>query len=236
MAAFVDRRFSLVFDLLVELPAPPHRLRGPSCVTQAHVHGWRSRYDSTFLLYAWGGEDFAAVGLYETPFDELHRAGSAETTWYDGLPDTPFTLRHDLANPAIHVVEPGPFAPLNDAEVTVFLIRQGESPDAVLQETLELSLALALEEAREHLRGLGDQLSPFRAGLDVDWAAEADGAEDRLPERMRLLGEALTNDPVLASLGTGARFGHAVFRMGMGLQQAAIVLDQKLGWRRSWAG
>jgi len=65
-----------------------------------------TRYDSTYLLYSYmaGGKEYAF--LWETPYDEMHRAyGKKNSTWYDSLNEGyVFRIRYDAGDPRRHFI------------------------------------------------------------------------------------------------------------------------------------
>lgn len=73
--------------------------------TLAKGHGWTSRYDWWFIMYSYSVGQTEYAFLWETYYDEIHRAYSKETVWYDALRDTTyFMIRYNPKAPEEHYV------------------------------------------------------------------------------------------------------------------------------------
>jgi hypothetical protein len=77
--------------------------------------GWTSRYDSWYITYSYvvGRTEYAFI--WETYYDELHRAYSGEKVWYDALGDgTHFTIKYYDKDPRLHIVTAKKFLKLTE--------------------------------------------------------------------------------------------------------------------------
>jgi hypothetical protein len=74
--------------------------------TLAKGWNWVSRYDSWYIPYTFFAGKYEYAFIWETYYDELHRAYSNESVWYDGLGQgTYFTIRYYNKDPRLHYVD-----------------------------------------------------------------------------------------------------------------------------------
>lgn len=93
-----------LYRLPVQSAAP---LAGPTVECEALLYGETGFADETLFLYGYCEGAREHCFLYDTPWDELHRAlgGGAPAEWYDGL-ETPrtFRVRYSVSEPTKHEI------------------------------------------------------------------------------------------------------------------------------------
>lgn len=84
-------------------------LVGPTGEAEAILYGKTGYADETMFLYGYTVGEHEHCFLYDTPWDEVHRAyGDGPAEWYDGL-QTPrrFRVRYSVSNPQQHeIIDP----------------------------------------------------------------------------------------------------------------------------------
>ena len=83
---------------------------------QACFLGFLSRYDATYLMYAYktGGKEYGFA--WETYYYESHRSEDMEeeSPWYDFIEQGQlFKIKVDMANPVTHFIVERPFTAMN---------------------------------------------------------------------------------------------------------------------------
>lgn len=75
--------------------------------TEATFLRWLSRYDDSYMLYSYKAEDKEYFFLWESYWDEYHRARSpnGEKVWYDDFPEgSKFKIKYLKSDPRVHYV------------------------------------------------------------------------------------------------------------------------------------
>ncbi len=84
-------------------------LVGPTGEADAILYGRTGYADETLFLYGYTVGEHEHCFLYDTPWDETHRAyGNGPSEWYDGLEmPRPFRVRYSVSEPERHeIVDP----------------------------------------------------------------------------------------------------------------------------------
>lgn len=179
---------------------PIHRvvpLVGPTRECDAILYGQTGFADETLFLYGYDAESIEHCFLYDTPWDEVHRAynGGKPVEWYDGL-EMPrsFRVRHSVEHPAQHEI----LDPLLKEMMKRPLRRLGTRP-AILH-----PFTAQAEEVLRDIEAWGERLRYLRRGSYVE-PAGSPKVNDWTPTMARFGG-------VVGS--EGARYVHYRFTGG----------------------
>ncbi|WP_224369949.1 hypothetical protein [Hyalangium versicolor] len=181
-------------DLPIHRVAP---LVGPTRECDAILYGQTGFADETLFLYGYDAESLEHCFLYDTPWDELHRAynGGKPAEWYDGL-EMPraFRVRYSIASPAQHEI----LDPLLKEMMDRPLRRLGTRP------AIRNPFTAQAEEVLRDIDSWGERLRYLRRGSYVE-SASSPQVKDWTPATARFGG-------VVGS--ESARYVHYRFAVG----------------------
>jgi hypothetical protein len=77
------------------------------------TYGWSSRYDSWYITYSYIAGTYEYAFAWETYYDEIHRAYSGKSAWYDAIGQgSHFTIKYYSKDPKLHHVTAKGFSKL----------------------------------------------------------------------------------------------------------------------------